>query len=248
LYLFVFPNLLQRIGLLLSIAGVVYCLIQIRLQRPRPMPDAGETESIRFYRAELERLRDFHRKKPMHECTGDEIMTEVLYHLGLLDMKNELLAHTSISTCMMPYINSQFMPRKVTDRPQGVPKGCTNLGFIGQYVEVKDDAVFTVETSVRTAMEAVYALTKLDRDVPEVYPSRFDIRCAIGHMKRFAGVKGKFTEADLPKINPLMLVGLKKKIAELLNSVPMFPCLYTGRDQSVAEKESVLHPQYPVDK
>jgi oleate hydratase len=129
-----------------------------------------------------------------------------------------------------------------------VPEGCTNLGFIGQYVEVKDDAVFTVETSVRTAMEAVYALTKLDRDVPEVYPSRFDIRCAVGHMKRFAGVKGKFTEAGLPKINPLMLFGLKKKIVELLNSVPLFPHLYTGRDQSVAEKESVLHPQYPVDK
>jgi hypothetical protein len=67
-------------------------------------------------------------------------------------------------------------------------------------------------------------------------------------MKRFAGVKGKFTEADLPKIHPLMLIGLKKKIAELLNSVPMFPCLYTGRDRSVAEKESVLHPQYPIEK
>jgi oleate hydratase len=187
-------------------------------------------------------------KKPMHECTGEEIMTEVLYHLGLLEMKNELLAHISVSTCMMPYINSQFMPRKVTDRPRGVPEGCTNLGFIGQYVEVKDDAVFTVETSVRTAMEAVYALTKLDRDVPEVYPSRFDIRAAVGHMKRFSGVQGKFTEADLPKINPLMLLGLKKKIVEALNSVPLFPCLYTGRDKSVAEKESVLHPQYPVDR
>jgi oleate hydratase len=163
-------------------------------------------------------------------------------------MKDELLAHTYISTCMMPYINSQFMPRQVTDRPRGVPEGCTNLGFIGQYVEVKDDAVFTVETSVRTAMEAVYALTHLDREVPEVYPSRFDIRAAVGHMKRFAGVKGKFTEADLPKINPLMLIGLKKKIVDALNSVPPFPCLYTGRDPSVAEKESVLHPQYPVAK
>ena len=46
--------------------------------------------------------------------------------------------------CMMPYINSQFMPRKVTDRPRAVPEGCTIFGFIGQYVEVKDDAVFTV--------------------------------------------------------------------------------------------------------
>jgi oleate hydratase len=194
-----------------------------------------------------ERVGDY-IKKPMHECTGEEIMIEVLYHLGLLEMKNELLAHTSVSTCMMPYINSQFMPRKVTDRPRVVPEGCTNLGFIGQYVEVKDDAVFTVETSVRAAMEAVYALTKLDRDVPEVYPSRFDIRCAVGHMKRFAGVKGNFTKADLPKVNPLMLIGLKRKIVDALNGVPLFPCLYTGRDLSVAEKESVLHPQYPVDK
>ena len=211
-------------------------------------PDQAEDEDV-FWGNGLfgERVGDY-IKKPMHECTGEEIMTEVLYHLGLLDMKNELLAHTSVSICMMPYINSQFMPRKVTDRPRGVPEGCTNLGFIGQYVEVKDDAVFTVETSVRTAMEAVYALTKLDRDVPEVYPSRFDIRCAVGHMKRFAGIKGKFTEADLPKINPLMLFGLKKKIVELLNSVPLFPHLYTGRNQSVAEKESVLHPQYPADK
>ena len=211
-------------------------------------PDQAEDEDV-FWGNGLfgERVGDY-IKKPMHECTGEEIMTEVLYHLGLLDMKNGLLAHTSVSTCMMPYINSQFMPRKVTDRPRGVPSGCTNLGFIGQYVEVKDDAVFTAETSVRTAMEAVYALTKLDRDVPEVYPSRYDIRCAIGHMKRFSGVKGKFTEADLPKIHPLMLVGLKKKIVEALNSVPLFPCLYTGRDQSVAEKESVLHPQYPVDR
>jgi len=210
-------------------------------------PDQAEDEDV-FWGNGLfgERVGDY-IKKPMHECTGEEIMTEVLYHLGLLEMKDELLAHTSVSTCMMPYINSQFMPRKVTDRPRGVPKGCTNLGFIGQYVEVKDDAVFTVETSVRTAMEAVYALTKLDRDVPEVYPSRYDIRAAVGHMKRFTGVKGKFTKADLPKTNPLMLFGLKKKMVEILNSVPSFPHLYTGRDQSIAGKESVLHPQYPID-
>jgi oleate hydratase len=196
-----------------------------------------------------ERVGDY-VKKPMHECTGEEIMTEVLYHLGLLDMKDELFKHMYVSTCMMPYINSEFMPRKVTDRPKGVPEGCTNLGFIGQYVEVKNDAVFTVETSVRTAMEAVYALTRIDREVPEVYPSRFDIRCAVSHAKRFMGVgnQDKFTEDDLPTINPFKLFGLKKKIVALLNSVPPFPYLYAGRDRSIPEKESVLHPKYPVEK
>jgi oleate hydratase len=187
-------------------------------------------------------------KKPMFECTGNEIMTEFLYHLGLLEMKDELLAHTSVSICMMPYINAEFMPRKVTDRPKAVPEGCTNLGFIGQFVEVQDDAVFTVETSVRTAMEAVYQLTKLDKDIIEVFPSRYDIRLLIAMMKRNAGIKEKFTGADLPKINPLELNKIKKAILDYLNSIPPYYILYTGRDQSVPEKESVLHPQFPLDK
>ena len=186
-------------------------------------------------------------KKPMFECTGEEILTELLYHLGLLDMKEELLAHTYVSTCMMPYINAEFMPRKVTDRPRVVPEGCTNLGFLGQFVEVQDDAVFTVETSVRTAMEAVYQLTKLDRDAIEVYPSRYDIRYQITSMKRNMGIKGKIAAADLPKINPLKLNALKEQILDYLNSIPPYYPLYTGRDQSVHEKEAVLHPKFPLD-
>ena len=87
-------------------------------------------------------------------------------------MPGDLLAHTYVSTCMMPYINAEFMPRKVTDCPRVVPEGCTNLGFIGQFIEVQDDAVFTVETPVRTAMEAVYSLTKLKKDVIEGYTHR----------------------------------------------------------------------------
>ncbi len=186
-------------------------------------------------------------KKPMFECTGNEIMTELLYHLGLLEMKDELLAHTYVSTCMMPYINAEFMPRKVTDRPKVVPEGCTNLGFIGQFVEVEDDVVFTVETSVRTAMEAVYQLTKLDKDVLEIYPSRYDIRLLIEMMKRNAGIKGKFIGADLPKINLFRLNKIKKIILDYLNSIPPYYHLYTGRNQSVPEKESVLNPKFPLD-
>lgn len=194
-----------------------------------------------------ERTGDYVRK-PMCECTGEEIMTEFLYHLKLLDMKDELLKHTYVSICMMPYITSQFMPRRIKDRPLIVPEGCTNIGFIGQYVEVKDDAVFTVETSVRTALEAVYKLTRLDKDIIEVYPSRYDIRYTVEHLKKNAGVKGKFTESDLPRINPFKLLGLRKKILDFLNGVPPYYRMYTGRDQSVPEKESILHPEYPLDK
>lgn len=211
-------------------------------------PDQADDEDV-FWGNGLsgERIGDY-VKKPMHECTGEEIMTEVLYHLGLLGMKNDLFTHMHVSTCMMPYINSEFMPRGVADRPRVVPEGCVNIGFIGQYVEVESDAVFTVETSVRTAIEAVYTLTKLDRLYPEVYPSRFDIRCAVAHARRFLGVNGRpFTEHDLPSINPLELIGLKKRIVALLNSVPPFPYLYPGRDRTVPEKVSVLNPEFPVD-
>ena len=93
----------------------------------------------------------------------------------MLDMKDEVLAHSYISTCMMPYITSQFMPRKEIDRPKIVPDGCTNLAFIGQYVEVPGDVVFTIETSVRTPLQAVYQLTKLDKEIIEVNPARYEV-------------------------------------------------------------------------
>ena len=94
----------------------------------------------------------------MQQCTGEEIMTELLYHLGLLEMRDELLKHAYVSVAAMPYITSQFTPRKVSDRPRVVPEGCTNLAFIGQFVEVPGDVVFTVEYSVRTAWAAVATL------------------------------------------------------------------------------------------
>ena len=101
-------------------------------------------------------------KKPMSECTGNEILQEYLYHLGLKDKIGEILPHCSTRTSMMPYITSQFMPRRRGDRPQVIPQGCVNLALMGQFVET-DDVVFTVETSIRTAMMAVYGLLDLKK-------------------------------------------------------------------------------------
>jgi len=117
-------------------------------------------------------------QKPMKECTGIELAEEWLYHIGIPEnMIHDLAVHSANTIpCMMPYVMSYFMPRALGDRPLVVPEGSVNLAFIGNFAETERDTVFTTEYSVRTAMEAVYALLNVDRGVPEVFASCFDIR------------------------------------------------------------------------
>ena len=57
-----------------------------------------------------------------------------------------------------------------------IPDGCVNFAFLGQFAETPRDTIFTTEYSVRTAMEAVYGLLDVDRGVPEVWGSVYDVR------------------------------------------------------------------------
>ncbi|MDG4863348.1 oleate hydratase [Streptomyces sp. T-3] len=112
-------------------------------------------------------------KKPMRECTGREILDEVLHHLRF-EESEEILNSSIVIPALMPYITSQFLVRSAGDRPPVVPQGSTNLAFIGQYAEVPDDVVFTVEYSVRTAWTAVAQLLNLDKQPPPVYKGGHD--------------------------------------------------------------------------
>jgi oleate hydratase len=161
-----------------------------------------------------------HVKKPMAECTGNEIVREFLYHLGLLDTAEAFLAHARVSLAGMPYITSQFMPRATGDRPQGIPEGCVNLGFLGQFVETKDDCAFTVESSVRTAMEAVYGLLHLDKPVIETSPSKYDIR-HLANMLR-AGVQEQSFHFQPSVVLELLQPALAHpdKLVEFLDRIP----------------------------
>jgi myosin-crossreactive antigen len=64
----------------------------------------------------------------------------------------------------MPFITSQFMPRVKGDRPDVVTAGAKNFAFIGQFCEIPDDVVFTVEYSVRSALMAVYTLLDIKKE------------------------------------------------------------------------------------
>jgi oleate hydratase len=115
--------------------------------------------------------------KPMSACTGREILTEILGHLRIDAAAARTIAETSICIpCLMPFITSQFLAREKGDRPQVVPKGSTNLAFMGQFCELPDDVVFTVEYSIRSAQTAVQALLGLKRGPPPVYKGLFDPR------------------------------------------------------------------------
>ena len=123
-----------------------------------------------------ERDGNFH-PKPMYRCTGEEILREVLQHLGLRagEWKTEQIVRTSICIpCNMPYVNNIWLPRKRGDRPPVVPERVTNLGLIGQYVEVERDIAFTFEYSTRTAWEAVHRLVKRGPGPPDVYQGQYD--------------------------------------------------------------------------
>ena len=117
-------------------------------------------------------------KKPMKDCTGKEITEEWLYHLGVpVEDIEDLAEHSAVCVpTMMPYITAFFMPRTKGDRPDVIPDGCVNFAFLGQFAETPRDTVFTTEYSVRTAMEAVYGLLGVDRGVPEVWGSVYDVR------------------------------------------------------------------------
>ena len=120
-------------------------------------------------------------KKPMRECTGREITEEWLYHLGVPVEDISQLARES-AVCvptLMPYITAFFMPRTKGDRPDVIPDGSVNAAFLGQFAETPRDTVFTTEYSVRTAMEAVYGLLGVDRGVPEVWGSVYDVRALL---------------------------------------------------------------------
>ena len=136
-------------------------------------------------------------KKPMQDCTGEEIAQEWLYHLGVPVEDIPELAATGAKTVpvMMPYITAFFMPRQAGDRPDVVPEGAINFAFIGQFAESKQrDCIFTTEYSVRTSMEAVYTLLNVERGVPEVFNSTYDIRMLLAASGRLRDGK----ELDIP--------------------------------------------------
>jgi len=147
-------------------------------------------------------------EKPIKLCTGKEICEEWLYHIGIPTNEIEKYADKcNTTTCYMPYINAFFQPREEKDRPLVVPKESINFAFVGQFAETPRDTIFTTEYSIRTGMEAVYTLLKIDRAVPEVWGSKYDVRELL---------KACYYAVDKKSVEELPLTFAEKQVIKIL--------------------------------
>jgi oleate hydratase len=124
-------------------------------------------------------------KKRMDECSGAEILEEVLRHLRFDDQFAAIMASSICVPCYMPYVNNVWLPWSRGDMPPPVPAGATNLGFIGQYVDVPKEIAFTIECSVRSAWEAIRILLKRGPAPPPVYQGQYDPKALFNALKVF---------------------------------------------------------------
>ena len=164
--------------------------------------------------------------KPIKLCTGKEVCEEWLYHIGIPNNEIEECAEKcNTTTCYMPYINAFFQPREEKDRPLVVPKESINFAFIGQFAETPRDTIFTTEYSIRTGMEAVYTLLNIDRAVPEVWGSKYDVRELL---------KACYYAVDKKSLDELPLTFPEKQAVKLLEKK------VEGTDLEILLKESGL--------
>ncbi len=165
-------------------------------------------------------------KKAIKACTGKEICEEWLYHIGVSINEIEGYADKcNTTTCYMPYINAFFQPRAEKDRPLVVPKEAVNFAFVGQFAETPRDTIFTTEYSIRTGMEAVYTLLNVDRAVPEVWGSKYDVRELL---------KACYFAVDKKSVDELPLSFTEKQAVKILKKK------IKGTDLEILFKESGL--------
>ena len=171
-----FRHLAEKYGYIPGVSGLMtitdsnWLLSMVAPAQPHFVNQPAEAQVVWGYGLHPDNTGNF-IKKTMQECSGEEILSELFHHLKIAEKMAPIVEARKINClpCMMPFIDSLFMPCLPGARPAVVPKGARNFAFIGQFAEVPDDCVFTVEYSARTAMTAVYTLFKTGKRILPVY-------------------------------------------------------------------------------
>lgn len=157
-------------GGLVTLADSGWLLSIVMFHQPHFLDQAENTFVFWGYGLRGDRVGDF-VPKPMWDCTGNEVLTELAGHLSFDEAGRDWFRTAKVVLSRMPYITSQLMPRRFGDRPDVRPQGAQNFAVMGQFCELKRDVVFTIEYSVRSAMAAVHEMTGMGRPPPSVVPT-----------------------------------------------------------------------------
>jgi oleate hydratase len=118
-------------------------------------------------------------KKPITECSGEEILTEICHQFGFEKDLPHILETSICIPSLEPYACAQFLPRRRSDRPEIIPKDSSNLAFIGQFVE-SGECVFLVEDSIRTGQTAVYKFLHVEKKIQPIFKGYRDPMVGVG--------------------------------------------------------------------
>lgn len=110
--------------------------------------------------ASFPRCKGKYVKKAMPKCSGAEILVELL---GQLNVPSELhIRHTITIPRVMPRMSSFLLARSLHDRPDIIPRDTTNIGLVGQFVDIPQYSCVDPSYSVRSAQVAVSRLMGVD--------------------------------------------------------------------------------------
>ena len=153
-------------GALMTFKDSSWLMSSVVAAQPHFVNQPAEQTIFWGYGLHTEAIGDY-VKKPMKDCTGQELLNEYLHHLHIPEDRIAELMKTVINVipCYMPYVDAQFEPRKMSDRPPVIPAGSTNFAMVSQFVEIPEDMVFTEEYSVRAARIAVYGLLDVKKKI-----------------------------------------------------------------------------------
>jgi len=121
------------------------------------------------YAMHPEKTGDF-IKKPMINRSGEEIIIELLHHLQF--PLEAITCNATTIPCILPRMTSMLLPRAASDRPQTIPEAMTNLGLIGQFVEIPNEVVCSMDYGVKAAQMAVRQLMGLHEPVKASKPKK----------------------------------------------------------------------------
>jgi oleate hydratase len=92
------------------------------------------------------------------ECSGSEILEETVRQFGFDSDLADILGSSVCIPCRLPHAGSVWLRRWQSNRPKVVPDGGRNFAFLGQFCEIPEDTMFTMEYSVRSAQVAIEQL------------------------------------------------------------------------------------------